>query len=299
MVSAASLLRCLHPTTGEQPALFDRLRRMTATPRFTEATVTAALGVAHATLLGVGAFGDTWRVDDTAVKIICVDGYPADRVAREVDGLRRVDSEHVVKLLDTGRVELGGKARATLTFEYVEGGDLAGRISDGERPPALQARGLLQGLLMGVRDMHAADGTVHRDIKPPNVALRGGDWEDPVLLDLGLAKSNTETTVTVYPGFLGTAFYMAPEQLKGQRAKKAADLFAVGVTVRHAITGEHPFYDMAGSYTYAELDALTQQPPRPLPTELDDDVREVLDILVSYPQHARRSVSSNLRRLGI
>ena len=77
-------------------------------PRFPDADVAAALGVSTVTFLGAGSFGDTWKVGETAVKILCVDGYPQDRVDREVSGLRRIDSPHVVKLLDTGTAELGG-----------------------------------------------------------------------------------------------------------------------------------------------------------------------------------------------
>ena len=267
------------------------------TPRYDAATVAAALGVATVEFLGAGAFGDTWRVADTAVKILCVDGYPQDRVDREVAGLGRVGSPHVVKLLGTSTVSLGGATRTTLTFDYVAGGDLAEPLEAGQRPDATEARELLQGLLAGVRDMHAADGTVHRDIKPQNIARRGGAWGHPVILDLGLAKAVTEPTVTLYPNRLGTAAYMSPEQLKGQRARKASDLFSVGVTVRHVITGEHPFYDLGATVTWDQLVALTKNAPRSLPADMDSKVVEVLDVLVSHAQHDRGSAVSALRRL--
>lgn len=52
--------------------------------------VAAALGTSNAKFLGRGTFGDTWRVGNTAVKVICEDGYPPERVRREVSGLLRV-----------------------------------------------------------------------------------------------------------------------------------------------------------------------------------------------------------------
>lgn len=272
--------------------------RSVGAPRYDAAEVASALGVASVEFLGAGAFGDTWQVGDAAVKVLCVEGYPQDRVDREVDGLRRVDSPHVVRLLATGSVELGGKPRTTLTFEYVAGGDLADRMDAAERPDPDQARALLTGLLMGVRDMHEAESTVHRDIKPQNVALRDSDWAQPVLLDLGLARAVTEPTLTLYPQRLGTAAYMAPEQMRGQRARKASDLFSLGVTVRHVAGGEHPFYDLAQPATWDELIAATQQPPRPPPPGLDPEVVQVLDVLVSHAQHDRGSAASALRRLA-
>lgn len=266
-------------------------------PRYPGSEVAAALGTAQVTFLGGGAFGDTWRVDETAVKIICEDGYPPERVAREVSGLLRVDSPHVVKLLDTGAVDLGGSPRPTLTFEYIDGGDLESALTTGERPTAEQVDDLLVGLLRGLRDMHAADGTVHRDIKPQNIALRNGAWAKPVLLDLGLARSISEKTVTVYPGRLGTAPYMAPEQIRGERARKAADLFAVGVTVRLAASGTHPFYNETRSYTWDEALSAIEAGPTQLPVDLSEKTHTVLDRLVSYPEFERGSATSNLKRL--
>ena len=266
-------------------------------PRFSAEDVAVALSVESVDFLGAGAFGDTWRAGDTAVKIICVDGYPPERVGREVAGLLRVDSDHVVKLLAAESVTLGGQIRPALTFEYIDGGDLEARFNDGVVPTPAQTRDLLLGLLRGLADLHAADGTLHRDIKPPNIALRDGDWAQPVLLDLGLARSTTETTVTMYPGRLGTAPWMAPEQLRAQPARKASDLFGVGVTVRTLASGEHPFYEPGADYTYDEALAQVLAGPKPLPETITGSVRTVLDLLVRPAEFERGSARSNLRRL--
>lgn len=267
------------------------------TPRFDGSEVTAALGEPTATFLGSGAFGDTWRADDRAIKIICVDGYPPVRVAREVAGLSRVRSPNVVQLLDTRTVLLGGKSFPALVFEYVPGGDLQQAIDRGSRPSADEAAALLGGLLVGIDAMHGADGTVHRDIKPANIALRNGLWHEPVLLDLGLARSNTETTVTIYPGLIGTTAFMAPEQLRGQRARKAADLFAIGVSVRAAILGRHPFYEPGSNYTIDEAIAKIGAGPTALPANISEPVRQTLNRLVRPAEYERGSATSNLRRL--
>ncbi len=264
--------------------------------RFSASEVAAALG-GPVTLLGAGSFGDTWRYEDTAVKIICVDSYP-QRLSREVNGLLSVSSPHVVRLLGTRVVTLGGQQRPALVFEYIAGGDVAGRISAAQWPSLGEAVALLRGLLAGVRDMHAA-GVVHRDIKPGNIALRDGDWSRPVLLDLGLARGPGEATITVYPAPVGTAWYMAPEQLEGRRARKAADLFAVGVTVREVLGGRHPFYDDGASYTYTDMTARITKGPYPLPGGVPGLVAGLLDRLTAVPEHQRGSASSGLRRLGL
>ena len=155
-------------------------------PRFSEEEVANALGE-EVKFLGRGAFGDTWRAGDSAVKIICVDGYPEARLRREVEGLRRVNSPHVVSLLETMMLNLGGVARPALRFEYISGGDLSDRIKAQNWPSPSEIEKLLKGLLVGVEALHRTK-TIHRDIKPENVALRDGKWSCPVLLDLGLAK---------------------------------------------------------------------------------------------------------------
>jgi serine/threonine protein kinase len=265
-------------------------------PHYPQTEVAAALG-GPVTLLGCGAFGETWRRDATAVKIILDGSYPQDRLHREVDGLRRVSSPHVVRLLGTQVVALGGEQRPALVFEYIEGGDVAGRISAGQLPSVAEAVEFLRGLLTGIGHMHAKQ-TVHRDIKPANIALRGGDWSRPVLLDLGLARGAGESTITAYPAQVGTPAYMAPEQLKGQPARQASDLFAAGVTVRELLGSRHPFYDPGPLPTPTDMIARIAKGPYPLPAGVPGHVADLLDRLTAERTADRGSASSSLKRLG-
>jgi eukaryotic-like serine/threonine-protein kinase len=265
-------------------------------PRFTETEVADALG-GPVSLLKSGSFGDTWRHLDTAVKIICDGSYPPERLQREVDGLSRVSSPYVVRLLDTRAVPLRGQQRPALVFEYIAGGDVADRIAAGQFSPVGEGVAFLRGLLTGVGHMHAVQ-TVHRDIKPGNIALRDGDWSRPVLLDLGLARAAGEATITVYPAPVGTLAYMAPEQLEGRPARNAADLFAVGVTAREVLGGRHPFYDAGTPYTPAEMIARIIKGPYPLPASVPAPVVELLDRLTAERTGDRGSARSSLKRLG-
>lgn len=267
-----------------------------ASPRFAAQEVSAALG-GEVEFLGRGTFGDTWRHGNTAVKIICLDDYPVERLEREVAGLNRVSSPYIVKLLKTHVVDLGGRNRPALTFEYIDGGDVERRIKMGAWPRVSELTDLLHGLLVGVGELHAT-GTIHRDIKPGNIALRDGIWAEPVLLDLGLARNVEESTITIYPGLVGTARYMSPEQLRGRRARKAADLFAVGVTIRELLGRRHPFYLDNTSYTIDDAVACINAGPSALPGTVPAWLTELLDRLVSPAEHERGSASSSLRRLA-
>lgn len=266
------------------------------TPKYDDDAVLAAVGGSTASFLGKGSFGETWRVDDTAVKVITSDGYPTDRLAREVDGLNRVDSDHVIDLLAVRTIEIAGEVRSALVFEYIGGGDLQSRFDKGNWPSVDNALEMLRGLLAGVFDMHET-GTIHRDIKPANIGFRDHGWDKVVLLDLGLARSLDESTITMYPGLIGTARYMAPEQLAGKRARKAVDLFAVGVTVREAINQTHPFHAAGKPFMIDQAIRAIDAGPAPLTAMLDPKIVELLDRLVSPVEHERGSARSSLTRL--
>jgi serine/threonine-protein kinase len=264
-------------------------------PRFDSTEVGAALGgpVSH---LGSGTFGDTWRHGDTAVKIMCGEPLPPERLQREVGGLSRVSSPYVVRLDAIGRVELSGREYQALVFEYIRGDDVAKRIAAGRLPSTAEAEAFLRGLLTGVGHMHDKK-TVHRDIKPANVALRGDDWSRPVLLDLGLARGDEETTITAYGFAVGTKRYMAPEVLRGQPQRPPADLFAVGVTVREALAGRHPFYDPGTYLSPAEMIDKIASGPCPLPAGVPAHVEELLDRLTDSRKAPRGTAYSCLGRL--
>ncbi|WP_433269501.1 serine/threonine-protein kinase [Actinosynnema sp. CS-041913] len=252
--------------------------------------------------LGTGAFGETWWVRDkggneTACKIIFKDDYSTQRLAREVAGLLRVSSSRVVRLHRRYELKVDGKSRPVLQFEYVHGGDLAYFIKIGRRPDRREVVALLRGLLEGVHALHQSE-VVHRDIKPHNIALRSGLFDSPVILDLGLARPLDASTMTRYPGFIGTLPYMAPEQLRGEKARLAADLYAVGIVVIEALTGVHPYIASDDNFDdiehAAEQLVLRQQNLRiSFPSSTPDALTHVLEKLTSYKPY-RRSVPSRL-----
>ena len=182
-------------------------------------------------------------------------------------------------------------------FEYIPGGDVAGRVPPASCRPSTEAVEFLRGLLTGIGHMHEQQ-TVHRDIKPANIALRGGDWSRPVLLDLGLARGAGEATITAYPAQVGTPAYMAPEQLQGLPARQASDLFAAGVTVRELLGGQAPLLRSRAASPPAEMIARIAKGPYPLPAGVPGHVAELLDRLTAERTADRGSARSSLKRLG-
>ncbi len=154
------------------------------------------------------------------------------RFSREVTALTRVRGVCTVRVLDADTTS----ARPFLVTEYVEGLSLSEYIdSRGPMDPQM-LYGLATGLAEALTAIHAA-GIVHRDLKPSNVLLAPGG---PKVIDFGIAQVLEATAVTRAGMTIGSAGFMAPEQIMG-RAGTAADIFSWAVTIAYAARGQSPF----------------------------------------------------------
>lgn len=190
--------------------------------------------------------GECWRVVQngavTACKVI-TRGYDPERFEREVAAMQRISSPRVVPVLGRGKLTTAddGGEHPYFLSEFLPGGDVREHINAGPPPDDAQLRAFTLALLEGVEELHRAN-VLHRDLKPENILLLNGDWTQPVIIDLGLARLIDLTTVTVYPWAGGTWPYMAPEQLRAERAFDRTDIWAVAVIVAELASGQHPFW---------------------------------------------------------
>ncbi|MEJ7786053.1 MAG: serine/threonine-protein kinase [Solirubrobacteraceae bacterium] len=188
--------------------------------------------------------GECWRVvqgsDVIACKVLLQAGE-SERFDREVQAMSRLTTPRVVAVRRHGKMRLraDGKERRYLLSDFIEGGDALVNAQAG-LPTETQLRAFLDRTLEGLAALHAAD-VIHRDIKPENIVLRGGDWADPVVIDLGLSRLPDLSSMTKYPWFGGTWPYMAPEQWAMERATARSDIWALAVIAFMLATGSHPF----------------------------------------------------------
>jgi serine/threonine protein kinase len=202
-----------------------------------------------------GGMGEVYEVEDqvlherVALKtVVATDDSDRDqrieRFKREVQLARRVTHPNVCRLFDVGfHVASDATAVIFLTMELLDGETLAARIRRLGRLGTTDALPIIKQLCAGLAAAHAG-GIIHRDFKPENVLLvRSGDGERAVVTDFGLARpiasgdaNLTETGVPV-----GTAAFMAPEQVEALPVTAAADLYALGVTIYQMVTGKLPF----------------------------------------------------------
>jgi tRNA A-37 threonylcarbamoyl transferase component Bud32 len=188
-----------------------------------------------------------------------------DRVSRgdlirflaEAEAVAAVKHKNVVQVYDYGESD----GRPFMALEFCSGGTLSRLIAKGEASirPASSARDvgeLLGQVARGVAAAHAL-GIVHRDLKPGNVFL--DEAGVPKVADFGLAKRGDGSDVTQEGQGMGTPAYMAPEQ--AQNAKfvgPQADVWALGVMLYEAFTGQRPFQ---GSVQEILAKAQTADPP--------------------------------------
>lgn len=253
--------------------------------------------------LGRGTFGETYRAvrddDEYCLKVVFFPDMPEHLWEREIAALRRIDHPNIVGFRTSGRAEIREKSYPYLECDYINGGTVKERIDHEMRPaePA-DTRGLLTGLLAGVGEIHDL-GVLHRDIKPANTALREGDWGKPVLLDFGLARVLDMSSHTEYPARIGTDAYMAPEQLRGQQARRRSDMFSLAVVVYEAATGRHPFLEpgMSVQSLHDRIQNQAPEDPRNLGNSFDDATAAVVLRLLSYRAYERLGITEAFRDL--
>src|SRR3954452_10013416 len=125
-----------------------------------------------------------------------------------------------------------------IVMEYVDGETLRDAIDRGPLPPE-RALEVLRGVAAGLDHAHA-EGIVHRDVKPANVLL-GRRADEVKLADLGIATAVESTRITKSGTVMGTASYMAPEQLEGHRAGPEADIYSLAVVAWEALSGKRAY----------------------------------------------------------
>lgn len=198
--------------------------------------------------LGRGGMGVVYRAHQrsldrrVALKLITLElsRDPAfrQRFERESRVAASIDHPHVVPLYEAGEED----GELFLIMRYVEGTDLGAVIAEEERLDPPRAARILRQIGSALDAAHSR-GLVHRDVKPANVLLSGeGVDEHAYLSDFGLTKDAASESALTHTGqWVGTADYVAPEQLEGRRIDARTDVYALGCLLHQALTGAVPF----------------------------------------------------------
>lgn len=178
--------------------------------------------------LGEGGMGEVYRAVDTrlgrAVAIKAVREQFGVRFEREAHAISLLNHPNICTLYDVGP--------NYLVMELVEGETLAARLKSGPLPVKTALLYALQ-ILAALKEAHEK-GIVHRDLKPGNIMVAKSGVK---VLDLGLAKSEQDDTITASHMAMGTPAYMAPEQREGKPADARSDIYSFGCVLYEMLTG--------------------------------------------------------------
>lgn len=226
--------------------------------------------------LGQGAFGSVYRVRDRVLgremalkQLRQVDAASLARFKREFRAVRGLTHPNLVQLGEL----FEHRGEWAFSMELIEGTDLVSwSVERDER----SLRDAIAQLVIGLDALHGA-GFVHRDVKPSNVLVTAAGRV--VLLDFGLLAFSDDAVRSSGHYGVGTVAYMAPEQLDGH-VSAVADLYAVGVVLYEALTGQLPFEGEVMQIIHAKATRLPNPPGPGLPLTFagigDADARAAL-----------------------
>jgi len=238
--------------------------------------------------LGAGGMGEVYRARDSKLQrqvalkvlpeLLASDPDRRSRFEREAQLLAAFNHPHIAQIYGTVDTNNGAGA---IVMELVEGATLSDRIAQGPLPLG-EASGIASQIVAALDAAHSR-GIIHRDLKPANIKIT---TEGSVkVLDFGLAKTigldsndavnadamNSPTFTS--PGtaiglILGTAAYMAPEQARGKKVDKRADIWAFGCIVFEMLAGRRLFdgtdvSDVLAAVLRADIDWTTLPPDTP------------------------------------
>jgi DNA-binding beta-propeller fold protein YncE len=210
-------------------------------------------------LVGRGGMGVVYRARDlaldrdVALKLLAPgladDVSFRERFLKESRVAASLEHPNVVPIHDAGEIE----GQLYIVMRLVEGSDLRAVLREGPLEPARAVRILEQ--VAGALDAAHARGLVHRDVKPSNVLL--DQREHVYLADFGLSRYLGDAAIPLGPAkSLGTADYVAPEQIRGEEVDGRADVYALGCVLYECLAGEPPFRrDSDAATLFAQLEA--------------------------------------------
>ena len=249
-------------------------------------------------LIATGGMARVFRAVDevlarsVAVKILHVhllaDDAFVERFRHEAIAAARLSHPSIVSIYDT----VSEDDCEAIVMELVHGTTLRKRLDTSQTLPTDQAIAVGAQVADALDTAHRA-GVVHRDIKPANILL---SVDGRVMVaDFGIAKAALGPDLTAEGSMLGTAKYLAPEQVEGTRVDGRTDLYALGVVLYEALTGRVPF--LADTDTGTALARLHQAPlrPRQIRAEIPRSVEDVVMRAMARAPDDRYADAAQLR----
>jgi serine/threonine-protein kinase len=217
-----------------------------------------------------------------AIKLMRKDAMDLEdiqRLAQEVEILKRLNHPCIVKLVGTG---VAGDGCPYVVMEFVEGITLRDRLDLTPVLPPADVADITNQVCSALAEAHEY-GIVHRDIKPENVLLCAPEHLAVKVVDFGMAKllSENAPSLTADDKIFGTPEYMSPERALGRKVDSAADIYGVAILAYEMLMGRRPF---DGINPIQTMTRHVQAPPPPMTGISRRIATAVLDGLAKEPR---------------
>jgi serine/threonine protein kinase len=246
--------------------------------------------------LGAGGMGQVFLGASpggrkVAVKLIHAE-YASDpefrgRFTREIEAARRVGGFHTAPVVDADP----GADPPWMVTAYIPGPSLQEAVAAGGPLGPAEVRALGAALAEGLAAIHAC-GLVHRDVKPSNVILAD---DGPRIIDFGIARTADASRLTATGAVLGTFSYMSPEQVRGEHAGPASDVFSLGGTLAFAAAGRPPF---GSESIVTAVHRIVNEPPDLAGLPEGGELRQLITACLDKNPADRPPLSAVIARLG-
>ncbi|MFI6078043.1 serine/threonine-protein kinase [Actinoplanes sp. NPDC051343] len=225
--------------------------------------------------IAAGGMGEVWQATDTvlgrdvAIKTLkgdrATDPSFQNRFQHEARAMAVLHHPGVADVYDYG--ETGDGSDAYIVMARVQGEPLNQLIASRGRLTPVETMSIVAQAARALEAAHQA-GIVHRDVKPSNLIVEPDGTV--VLVDFGVARSTQSAALTGAKEVVGTALYIAPEQVSKQTTGPPADVYALGAVAYHCLTGHPPF---PGNNPIAVAMQHLKDPPPALPGDIPEPVR--------------------------
>ncbi|MGY0413529.1 Stk1 family PASTA domain-containing Ser/Thr kinase [Staphylococcus sp. mip270_02] len=191
------------------------------------------------------------------------------RFEREVHNLTQLSHDNIVNVFDVTEDD----ENFYLVMEYIEGLTLSEYIQKNQPLDVDTILNFINQIINGIKHAHDTK-IVHRDIKPQNILVDKN--QTLKILDFGIAKALSETTMTETNHVLGTVQYLSPEQARGDITDNGTDIYSMGVVLYEMLIGKPPF----SGETAVSIAIKHIQDPMPNVTDERSDIRQALSNVV-------------------
>lgn len=253
--------------------------------------------------IGEGGMGVVYKAEDTKLdRVVALKFLPEHsfsdedtkaRFVQEAKAASAIDHPNISTVHDIDEVE----GKTFISMAYVDGRSLKEMAKDGNVP----IQEIIKIAVQAAEGLGAAHkkGIVHRDVKSDNLMMTTDGHVK--VMDFGLAKLKGSSGLTKAGQTVGTAYYMSPEQTKGEEVDQRSDIFSLGVVLYELVTGKLPF---TGDYDPAIAYSIINEPPKPIrelrpdtPPELESIIAKALEKETAKRYQSMEGLISDLKNL--